>query len=81
MRRITKAIPRILLVDEWGGGADVSIANDIAAAGAWVYLLYQSDFKLTLPIRVVQLPAADLTPPSLAQSITTAVEACNPDVA
>ena len=73
---------KFLLVYERGdaGANAVLLASDIAATGAHVYVLLESLVKARMPERVMQLPAAPLSPFRLISSVERAVLACSPDI-
>lgn len=71
---------KILLVDEWGGGTAIRLANDIAPTGASVYILREFEFRVPLPRNAHLLPPVPLAGKDIFIAIDRAVGQIDPDV-
>ena len=71
---------KILLVDEWGAGNSIRLANDITPTGASVYILREFNVNIPLPRNAHLLPPVSLALEDRLDSIDRAVKKVNPDV-
>ena len=64
---------KVLLVDEWGAGNSIRLANDIIQTGVTVYILREFNFRVPLPRNAHLLPPVSLALKDRYESIARAI--------